>query len=237
MNRIKKYLQKFIAVVLCAAMVCPVSLNVVAEAAPLLRTDAVLTVGNSLVQVRVNRSTGRYVVSTEDGLPSKTSDRNRLLSFFDNTPDTSFTTIRIDGKDYIFGNDYGVQGGIVTPTSVQGTTATTIWQVNGVQVTQQLRLVTDFADPDVGNVRIRYEVANGSGKAVQLGSRILLDTMLGSNDGSAMLAERTYVTNETEFSGAKKVLTSAALTYVAALASAIATIFRLLLVVNNGGRR
>ena len=42
---------------------------------------------------------------------------------------------------------------------------------------------------------------------------------------------------ETEFSGAKKVLTSAALTYVAALASAIATIFRLLLVVNNGGRR
>ena len=126
MNRIKKYLRKFIAVVLCAAMVCPVSLNVVAEAAPLLRTDAVLTVGNSLVQVRVNRSTGRYVVSTEDGLPSKTSDRNRLLSFFDNTPDTSFTTIRIDGKDYIFGNDYGVQGGIVTPTSVQGTTATTI---------------------------------------------------------------------------------------------------------------
>ncbi len=203
MNRIKKYLRKFIAVVLCAAMVCPVSLNVVAEAAPLLRTDAVLTVGNSLVQVRVNRSTGRYVVSTEDGLPSKTSDRNRLLSFFDNTPDTSFTTIRIDGKDYIFGNDYGVQGGIVTPTSVQGTTATTIWQVNGVQVTQQLRLVTDFADPDVGNVRIRYEVANGSGKAVQLGSRILLDTMLGSNDGSAMLAERTYVTNETEFSGAQ----------------------------------
>jgi hypothetical protein len=42
---------------------------------------------------------------------------------------------------------------------------------------------------------------------------------------------------ETEYKGAKKVLTSAALTYVAALASALATILRLLLVVNGGGRR
>ena len=42
--------------------------------------------------------------------------------------------------------------------------------------------------------------------------------------------------NETEYVGAKKVLTAAALTYVAALASALATILRVLLVV-AGGRR
>lgn len=42
---------------------------------------------------------------------------------------------------------------------------------------------------------------------------------------------------DTEYTGAKKVLTAAALTYVAALASALATIFRLLLVVNGGRRR
>lgn len=203
MNRVRKFIRKGIAVVLCAAMLCPITLQVAAEASPLYQPDVTLTVGNSLVQVKVNKSTGRYVVSTEDGLPSKTSDRNRLLSFLDNTPDTSFTTIRINGEDYIFGNAYGAKGGIVSPTSVQGTTATTVWQVEGVQVTQKLRLVTDFADPDVGNVRIRYEVDNGSGKSVQLGTRILLDTMLGANDGSAMLADRTYVTNETEFSGAQ----------------------------------
>lgn len=40
-----------------------------------------------------------------------------------------------------------------------------------------------------------------------------------------------------EYSGAKKVLTAAALTYVAALASAIATILRLLLVISGGRRR
>ena len=42
---------------------------------------------------------------------------------------------------------------------------------------------------------------------------------------------------DNEYSGAKKVLTSAALTYVAALASALATIFRLFLVVNGARRR
>lgn len=40
-----------------------------------------------------------------------------------------------------------------------------------------------------------------------------------------------------EYRGAKKVLTAAALTYVAALVSALATILRLLLIINRGNRR
>ena len=40
-----------------------------------------------------------------------------------------------------------------------------------------------------------------------------------------------------EYTGAKKVLTAAALTYVAALASALATILRLLIVISGGRRR
>ena len=43
--------------------------------------------------------------------------------------------------------------------------------------------------------------------------------------------------SDIEYVGAKKVLTAAALTYVAALASSIATIFRILLVINGGKRR
>ena len=49
--------------------------------------------------------------------------------------------------------------------------------------------------------------------------------------------ESNHFMTDSEYLGAKKVLTAAALTYVAALASAIATIFRLLLVVNGGNRR
>lgn len=40
-----------------------------------------------------------------------------------------------------------------------------------------------------------------------------------------------------EYSGAKSVLTAAALTYVAALVSALATIFRLLIIISGGRRR
>jgi hypothetical protein len=40
-----------------------------------------------------------------------------------------------------------------------------------------------------------------------------------------------------EYVGAKKVLTAAALTYVAALASALATLLRLFLIMNRGNRR
>lgn len=43
--------------------------------------------------------------------------------------------------------------------------------------------------------------------------------------------------NDVEYKGARKVLTAAALTYVAALASALATLLRLLLVINGGRRR
>ena len=52
----------------------------------------------------------------------------------------------------------------------------------------------------------------------------------------AVIGQYGFLTDN-EYSGAKKVLTSAALTYVAALASALATIFRLFLVVNGARRR
>ncbi|MGM9941564.1 MAG: Ig-like domain-containing protein [Bulleidia sp.] len=160
-----------------------------------------LSFGNTLIRVDVNAENGRFTVSTLDGLPSKTTDRNSFLSFLNTVPDTGFTTFRINGEDYIFGNDYGNAGGIVTPTYLSGSTAVTVWQVNGVEVTQTLKLVTDFSDPDVGNVRIRYSVSNGSGAQVSIGSRILIDTMLGANDGSLLLAGRDYITNETSLKG------------------------------------
>lgn len=52
----------------------------------------------------------------------------------------------------------------------------------------------------------------------------------------ATIQNNFYFTGD-EYNGAKKVLTAAALTYVAALASALATIFRLLLIIAGGNRR
>jgi hypothetical protein len=57
-----------------------------------------------------------------------------------------------------------------------------------------------------------------------------------SSRALATISEYGFL-NEEEYSGAKKVLTAAALTYVAALASALATMLRLLLVIAGGRRR
>ncbi|MBR5509736.1 MAG: Ig-like domain repeat protein [Lachnospiraceae bacterium] len=162
-----------------------------------------LTVENSIIKFDVARKNGRFTISTEDGLPTKKTDNFHLLTFFKDIPDTSFTTIRIDGKDYIFGNDYGARGGVVQETIVIGKIATTVWRVNGVEVTQKLQLVTDMANPNAGNVKVSYEMANGSGADIEIGSRILLDTQLGNNDASAMMANSEYITNETILEGDK----------------------------------
>ena len=50
------------------------------------------------------------------------------------------------------------------------------------------------------------------------------------------ISENGFLSSD-EYVGAKKVLTAAALTYVAALASALASIFRLLIIVSGGRRR
>ncbi len=49
--------------------------------------------------------------------------------------------------------------------------------------------------------------------------------------------QENHFLNDEEYTGAKKVLTAAAMTYVAALATALATLLRLLLVVGGGRRR
>jgi len=160
------------------------------------------SVQNGVLEYKVSRINGRFTVQTADGQPGKQSDNDLDLLFMrDELPDTSFTTLRIDGQDYIFGNDYGQDGGIVSETLVNGLTAKTLWRVKDVEVTQTLQLITDLSNPDVGYVRVSYQVANGSASPVNLGARILLDTQLGQNDAAPMLIGTSYITNETEYSG------------------------------------
>jgi len=163
-----------------------------------------IRIHNGIVEYKVNKDNGRFTIHTADGLPKKASDNDKNLLFFWDKPDTSFTTFKIDGEDYIFGNSYGIlgiDGGIVTPPKVDGNITTTVWKIKNIEITQKLQLIVDESNPNVGNTKITYEVLNKGKSSVQLGSRILLDTQLGSNDASPMLVGSSYVTNETEYIG------------------------------------
>lgn len=198
----KKFLNRILAAILCIAAV----INLYASELIVLAEEPyenMERVGNTLVQFCVDKKTGRYTIQTEAGLPNKDTDSDSLLTFFKDEPETSFTTIKINGKDYIFGNDYGNKGGVIQETAVSGKIATTVWKVEGVEVTQTLKLITDMANPNVGNVQVSYKVRNDSGAEVQIGSRILLDIMLGANDASPFMANNETIVTETLLEGDK----------------------------------
>ncbi|SDD59400.1 S-layer homology domain-containing protein [Paenibacillus sp. UNCCL117] len=158
---------------------------------------------NKYIKITVDNATGRFGIRTADGQPVRKKDDKVNLMFRGDDPDTSFTSFRIDGTDYIFGNPYKFGADffseITTPKIVENSDGTkqieTVWTIKGVAIKQILML---YPDPDnklnAGNVNVRYEVFNNSGAKVELGTRILLDTQVGSNDGPEFQIGNIYRT-------------------------------------------
>ncbi|WP_248923909.1 S-layer homology domain-containing protein [Paenibacillus hamazuiensis] len=161
-----------------------------------------MAMNNDFVAVSVHKDTGRFSVSTKEGSPLRDSDSNKPLLFEHKVPETSFTTFRINGKDYIYGNPYGFLGtdGSFTYSPVtQGLTNQSVWHVAGLTITQTITLSGDSSNPNVGNVKIAYKVKNTSAEDASVGSRILLDTMLGADDASPLMISggSQYIQKET----------------------------------------
>lgn len=165
-----------------------------------------VTVSNTFMEVSVNKETGRFSVNTKQGSPLKSGDDNKALLFKDQLPDTSFTTFRINGKDYIFGNGYGFMGSngsfSFSPAN-QGLTNKSVWQIEGLDITQTLSLVDDPTNPNAGNMKVSYQVKNTTKQNQSVGSRILLDTMLGPQDASpiSIAGGSTYISTEKMITG------------------------------------
>lgn len=167
---------------------------------------------NEFIKITVDNATGRFGIRTVEGQPVRKKDQNVDMMFRGDDPETSFTTFKIDGTDYIFGNPYKFGANFFSETTapkiIRNANGTqqieTIWKIKEVQIKQILMLYTDSTDLlNAGNVNIRYQVVNNGNAQIELGSRILLDTMVGSNDGpqfqigtttkSPLLVERTLV--------------------------------------------
>lgn len=174
------------------------SLHALADAAKATNTT---TIQNDFIKVTVDNATGRYGVRTIEGQPIRKKDQNTNLLFQGDDPETSFTTFRIDGTDYIYGNKYKFDSKFYSETTapkiVENSNGTKqlemLWKIKGVEIKQILMLYTDSKDMvNSGNINIRYEVNNKSGAVVEVGSRILLDTMVGANDGPLLQIGTAY---------------------------------------------
>ena len=202
MKTMKRALSMFLAILMLFSVLPPTA------TAAFIQTEVVgkaYTLQNDFIKVTVNSKNGRFSIQTVDGQPVRKNDQNTFLSFIGGLfgdgigdSDTSFTTFRINGTDYIFGNKYN----ILTPgiSSSMGVTkvftsseypeipegcqaVVTPWSVEGVEITQLLLLFPETDRANSGNVQIFYQINNKSGAEVKVGARILLDTMVGANDG------------------------------------------------------
>jgi len=158
--------------------------------------NALVNIENEFVKVIVEETSGRFVIKTTSGDPDLTTDENKLL-LYEEYPPTSFTVIRIDGKDYKFG---GENGSFNLPPVVKDNTIVCTWTVNNIEITQLLEFALGINTGRMDSVKISYAVVNKDFKSHEIGIRILLDTFLGRNDGSPFrIPSFGEITTETVF--------------------------------------
>lgn len=133
--------------------------------------------GNEYLEAYVHND-GRFTMGTREGNPSTSTDDNKILLYGHPNPWSSSTTIRIDGYNYTFKAD--------GPPSInaEGTEAVSVMTVSGVTIRQIISLVNNPSTNRKDVFRIEYQMTNNSGTSRSLGARIMLDTMLGQNDGA-----------------------------------------------------
>ncbi len=176
----------------------------------------IYTIKNKALTYSFNKKTGGFSIDTLEGHPEKLYDNNIPLLYKDDADrsnGTSFITVRIDGKDYIFGQDYryyklGLPGNVSNlkepVISEEGRLITIEWTIKDITVIKKIAVSLDEDNDKTGNVGISFEVKNNSGEPHDIGIRLLLDTALGNAiDAPYVVADDaltpTYV--EKEFVG------------------------------------
>lgn len=206
-----KKFNKIVCLLLTLTMVLPLfSANILAE------EQTIYSIENDYVRYTINSKTGGFSVETLDGNPQKKLDDNIPLLYKEDeqrSNGTSFTTIRIDGKDYIFGRSYGFFGlstTLHTPViSNEGRLITVKWDIMDYTVTQEVALSAENDQDLTGNVGISYTVTNNGSSSAPVGIRVLLDTALDSTVDAPYLIKDTDITPitvETEYTKAENTL-------------------------------
>ncbi|WP_324717774.1 hypothetical protein U7230_05720 [Carboxydochorda subterranea] len=192
----------------------PVARAAEAPAKPNPSPGGVVRLSNEFIQVVVNASpdaTGRFSVSTTGGNPDRADDDNRPLIYGGEEPWTSFTTVRLDGQNYVFGGATHLPAGrggpfgtrVTAPRLVEnGQGIEAAWQFPGqVEVIQRLGITRGHTTGLLDTVRIEYVLVNHDQQPHTVGLRIVLDTMAGSNDGAPFRVGERAVESDTSLQG------------------------------------
>lgn len=139
---------------------------------------------------------GRFGFTTTEGDPANPNDNNKPLTYrkerqfmqADETPEaadgrTNNTRVSVDGATPLFGEE-NVGTWVTRSTSGGGPSqVTATWDYQNIRFTQTVGVVLSPAQNRFDTFRISYTAENLDTAPHQVGVRVMLDTLIGDNDG------------------------------------------------------
>jgi len=191
----------FRTAVLILALAAALPLSAGSRSKEHLRTEG--TPGISLkgpfsdyIESAIDDDTGQFTI----GIPG-----GAILLYGHPSPWSSYATVKVDGTDYVQGDGWT----LVQAPANSGSVNRGVWRLgsSGVEVRQIITLVSGFSTGNPDTYLIEYEVVNSGNSAHQIGIRLMLDTMLGSNDGApfqvpgtgSVISEQEWLDDEMPF--------------------------------------
>ncbi|CAK0773980.1 exported hypothetical protein [Gammaproteobacteria bacterium] len=140
--------------------------------------------GKSSVSVQPSAVTNALDVAvTQSGNFTCGVSNGPILLYGHPHPWSSGTTIRVDGLDHYNFNRSTFGNEVTPPTNIDSVTNQGVWDIGDVRLVQTLKIVKGGSG-NLDTLKISYRLTNRGSSNHSAGVRILLDTMLGQNDGA-----------------------------------------------------
>ncbi|HPZ29888.1 MAG TPA: cohesin domain-containing protein [Limnochordia bacterium] len=170
-----------------------------------------LEIANEYIRIIINtleENMGRFSVGTTGGDPDRIGDENQHLIYGGEEPWTSYTTVRIGNQNWVYGNPTnrragknGLYGQVVQPPTIIDDKLVSSWQLGPILVTQILSFTRSITSGLMDTAKIEYHLENTDVVSHMVGLRLVLDTMLGQNDGAPFrLTDRAVLTDTVFYS-------------------------------------
>ncbi len=134
------------------------------------------TISNEYLEAAIDGN-GQFTFGTIEGNPNYTTDNNAKLLYGHPSPWSSETLITVDGREYRF-----EASDVATDDDADLASAIMYIDDEGISVYQNISFYTNPTTGRADTAHVTYSVTNSSGTAHNVGVRIMLDTMLKSND-------------------------------------------------------
>jgi hypothetical protein len=148
-----------------------------------------VSIQNSYIKALTSTG-GRFILGTTYGDPGNSTDDNkRLLYGYPTDVGTGFSTLRImngaSASDYRLGNTDWSSGIVpLTAPYVSGNAIISLYEQSSIRVQEKLSFVPNPDNGRLDTLSIEYQLTNLGAVSRDAGIRVMLDTMIGSNDGA-----------------------------------------------------